>query len=283
MSASTQPPLRISEVVVRFGGVTAVDTVSLRLEPNEILGLIGPNGAGKTTLMDCISGHRRPEAGRIFAFGRDLTRHPPEFRAHLGMHRSFQDARGFSTLTVRETLVVYQERHRPSALFGSLVRWPKTAQRTGEKERRADELIEQIGLTPWRDVATAELSTGTRRVCEIACMLAARPRVLLLDEPTAGIAQKETEALGPLISPVREELACSIILIEHDMPTIFALSDRVVALAGGRIIAEGRPDTVRRHPDVIASYLGTSADVIRRSGRRAGGQRALKRRATTTR
>jgi ABC-type branched-subunit amino acid transport system ATPase component len=269
MSASKESALWISDVVVHFGGVTAVDAVSLQLFQGEILGLIGPNGAGKTTLMDCISGHRRPEGGRIFAFDRDLTGYPPEFRAHMGLYRSFQDARLFSTLTVHETLVVYQERHRPSALFGSLLRWPITVRRTKEKERRADQLIERIGLAAWRDVATAELSTGTRRVCEIACMLLARPRVLLLDEPTAGIAQKETEALGPLISHVRDELGCSIILIEHDMPTIFALSDRVIALSSGRIIAEGPPDRVRRHPDVIASYLGTSQGVIRRSGRRA--------------
>ena len=256
--------LATSGVVVRFGGLTALDGVSIRVAPGEIVGLIGANGAGKTTLMDCISGYVQPTEGAITAFGVDLAGLAPELRPYADVGRSFQDARLFPGLTVEESLLVAVERHRPTRVLAALF----GLDRRGERAKLAlvDELIATMGLGSYRDKLVSELSTGTRRVVDIASILAQRPRLLLLDEPTAGIAQRETEAFGPLMRRVQARLGCAILLIEHDMPLIMGLSDRVYAMETGRVLAEGPPDIVRTDPRVVASYLGTSEAAINRSG-----------------
>jgi len=269
---ATMPPpstsavaLDCHEVTVRFGGVIALDGVSLHVQAGEVVGLIGANGAGKTTLMDCISGHRRPASGHIRAFGVEVTHLPAEYRRQLGVARSFQDASLYAGLTVRETLLVALEPEFRSGLLSALVRAPWHRWLEREKSQRADELLARLGLDAHAEVPISQLSTGLRRVCDLATVLAQRPRLLLLDEPTAGLAQAEVENFVPLLTAVREEIGCAVLLIEHDIGLVMALADRIYALEAGKPIAEGRPEEVRNDPRVVASYLGVTNAAIARS------------------
>lgn len=259
-------PLAVVEVSVRFGGLQALDAVSVTVAGNEIVGLIGSNGAGKTTLMDCISGFVQTDAGSIQAFGHELVGLPPELRPYADVGRSFQDARLYPGLTVEETLLVSLERRVPVRVLPALLGLPGARRVEREKRAMVDDLIDLVGLGTYRDKLVNELSTGTRRIVDIATILAQRPKLLLLDEPTSGIAQKESEAFGPLMRRVKEDLGCAILIIEHDMPLITGLSDRIYALEAGRVIAVGTSDEVTRDERVIASYLGTDQAAIRRSG-----------------
>ena len=259
--------LSCREVVKRFGGITAVDRVDLDVRQGEIVGLIGHNGAGKTTLMDCISGFLPVDGGRIHLRGVDVTDWAPFLRAHGAMGRSFQDALLFPSLTVAETIAVARERHLASRdLFAAALQLPASYESELQAWAEVDELIALMGLGAYRQKLTGELSTGTRRIVDLACILAQEPRVLLLDEPSGGVAQKETEALGPLLRQIAARTGCSILIIEHDMPLLGGLCDRLVALELGRVIAEGTPAEVLAHPAVVASYLGTDEKAIARSG-----------------
>ncbi|MGH1564963.1 ABC transporter permease subunit [Mumia sp. DW29H23] len=258
------PPLLVVQDLSRhFGGVVAVDHVDLEVGPGEIVGVIGPNGAGKTTLFEIIAGFTAPDTGAIFFADQDMTTATPERRAAAGLVRSFQDAALFPTMTVRETVMVAGERTRPSRLAVAALGTPVPDRLKG---RRADELIERMGLGPFAGRTIAELSTGTRRVVELTCLLALEPRVLLLDEPSAGIAQNECEALGDLLLDVRRELGTAMVVIEHDLPLLSRLCDRMVAMNLGRLVASGTPDEVRTHPEVVSSYLGSDHAAIQRSG-----------------
>ncbi len=262
-----QVALEVDDLQVRFGGVRAVDGVQLRVGTDETVGLIGTNGAGKTTLMDCVSGYCLPTGGTIRLFGQDVSRTAPELRPYLGLGRSFQDARLFPGMTVTETLLVAVERHAPTGLLAGLLGLGARPERA--KRQAVAELVEMTGLTRYADTRTGELSTGTRRVVDLTCILAQRPRLLLLDEPTAGVAQRETEAFGPLLRRIKEQLGCAVLIIEHDMPLISHLSDRIYAMESGRVIAHGSPDEVKRNPRVVASYLGTTEEAINRSNQPA--------------
>ena len=262
------PALECTGLVKRFGGIRAVDEVDLKVMPHEVVGLIGHNGAGKTTLFDVVSGFLTPDGGRIRVFGEDVTEYPPYRRARTGLGRSFQEARLYPSLTVVETISVALERHLVSREpFAAAFRMPAATDSEAAVAERVDEVIEQLGLTAFRQRPTGELSTGTRRIVELACVLAQRPSLLLLDEPSGGVAQAETEALGPLLREVAADTECTMVVIEHDMAMISALCDRLVALELGHVIAEGTPAEVLSHPDVIASYLGVDADTVARSGR----------------
>jgi ABC-type branched-subunit amino acid transport system ATPase component len=208
----------------------------------------------------------QPDAGSIRAFGHELVGLPPELRPYADVGRSFQDARLYPGLTVEETLLVAFERKVPVRVLPALLGLPWARRAEREKRALADELVGLVGLGAYRDKLVSELSTGTRRIVDIATILAQRPRLLLLDEPTSGIAQKESEAFGPLMRRVADELECSVLIIEHDMPLITALSDRIYALEAGRVIAAGSPHEVTTDERVIASYLGTDQAAIRRSG-----------------
>jgi ABC-type branched-subunit amino acid transport system ATPase component len=257
--------LRVEDLRVSFGGIHAVDGVTLALRPGEVLGLIGANGAGKSTLMDAVGGFV-PSTGTVELLGRDVTGTRPERRARLGLGRTFQAALLFPELTVRETLLVALESAGRSSLVATAVGWPGATRRERARRAEADELISFCGLGRYADRQVVELSTGTRRIVELACLLALRARVLCMDEPTAGVAQRETEALGPLVLQIRAELDAGLVVIEHDMPFIVGLSDRLVCLEQGRVIADGTPNAVRSDPRVVASYLGTDDRAITRSG-----------------
>ena len=262
--------LECAGVVKRFGGITAVDEVDLKLREGQILGLIGHNGAGKTTLMDCISGFLEIDRGRIRLRGVDVTDWAPHERAKGALGRSFQDALLFPSLTVAETIAVARERHLASRdLVAAAFQLPASYESELAVWNKVDELVELMGLTAFREKLTGELSTGSRRIVDLACILAQDPKVLMLDEPSGGVAQKETEALGPLLLRVREHTGCSILVIEHDMPLLSTICDTMVALELGGVIAEGPPDDVLQHPRVIESYLGTDESAINRSGARA--------------
>ncbi len=260
------PPLAVDHVAIRFGGIDALKDAAIEVGAGEIVGLIGPNGAGKTTLMNIISGVLRPDRGSVRLFGHEVARRSPDIRAHYGLARSFQDASLFAGLTVTETVQVATSRRVKTYTLPAMVGapWVRSAERSSR--RRALEIVEAFGLGPWADALTSELSTGMRRICDLAAQVATEPRLLLLDEPTAGVAQREAEAFAPLVRRIRDDLDCAILVIEHDMPMLMGLCDRVYAMDAGSVIAEGAPAQIREDPVVIASYLGTSATAISRSG-----------------
>lgn len=266
-SPSQDVVLQIDEVVAVFGGIRAVDHVSLTVRSQEIVGVIGPNGAGKTTLFDIISGFTPTQGGRIKIGHVDVSSSPPHIRAAAGLGRSFQDARLFPELTVRETLSVSLERWvtNKSALAAAM-HLPMAFDAESSVAKRVDELVELLGLGDFERKFIRELSTGTRRIVDLACLVAHRPSVILLDEPSSGLAQKEVEALAPVVERLRSEMGSAIVIIEHDIPFISSVADRLVALDQGRVIATGTPSVVLAHPIVIESYLGTSSAAIARSG-----------------
>lgn len=257
--------LSVEDVTVRFGGLNAVNGVSMHVGAHEIVGLIGANGAGKSSLMNAVGGFVA-SSGRIEVLGRDVSGLPPYRRARLGLGRGFQAAHLYDDLTVRETVLVALEARDRTGVLSSMFRLPRSTSRERAKRREADEIIRYVGLERFADEFASSLSTGTRRITELACQLALSARVLLLDEPTAGLAQRETEAFGPLIFRIRDELDAAMLLIEHDMALVMEVSDRVYCLEAGEVIAEGSPEQVRHDPLVVASYLGTDIRSIQRSG-----------------
>ena len=256
--------LEARDVTVRFGGNVAVDGVSIAVRRGELVGLIGANGAGKSTLFNAVSGFV-PASGRVLVMGRDVTRRRAPARHALGLGRGFQAARLYPELTVRESVMVALEAREPSRLVPSATGLPPSPGSERRKRAEAGEIVDYLGLGRYADSLVADLSTGTRRIAELGCLLAARARVLLLDEPTAGVAQRETEAFGPLIAGVRDELDAAAVVIEHDMALVMGISDRIYCLESGSVIAEGPPAEVRADPRVIASYLGTDERAIHRS------------------
>jgi branched-chain amino acid transport system ATP-binding protein len=263
--AATEPPLprlRVEGISKRYGGVLALDDVSFTVDDGEIVGVLGPNGAGKTTLFDVVSGFLAPDHGRVILGHapdqHDVTTAAAHTRARLGLGRSFQDGRLFPALTVNETIAVAREHAvRVRDPIRAALHLPMVARSEAAVRARVDELVEQLGLGAFADKFVHELSTGTRRIVDLACVLAHEPRVILLDEPSSGIAQREAEALGPLLREVRDALGASLLVIEHDLTLLRTVSDRLIALDLGRVVAVGDPTTVLEHPDVVRSYLGT--------------------------
>jgi branched-chain amino acid transport system ATP-binding protein len=245
-----------------YGGIRAVDDLSITVGQAEILGVIGPNGAGKTTVFDLLSGFSAPEAGQVLMGGTDITGWSPERRARHGMGRSFQSARLFPALTVRETVAVASDRHlEVRDPLSSVFALPVARDAEASMWSRVDELLELTGLGAFADALVSELSTGTRRVLDIACGLAQGPRVLLLDEPATGITLHETEQLGPLLRWLRDTTGTALLIVEHELGLVSEVADRLVAMEAGSVLASGRPPDVVGDPRVIASYLGTERQV----------------------
>jgi ABC-type branched-subunit amino acid transport system ATPase component len=261
------PLLEVRGLTRSFGGITAVDDVSFALQPHAILGFIGPNGAGKTTIFDMISGLLSADGGEIRLRDRAITRWSAPRRAMAGLGRSFQDAQLFPSLTVAENLAIGLERHvAVRDHLAAMLALPAIQESERQVAFAVGDLVELFGLGNYRDKFVGELSTGSRRIVDLAMALAHDPDVLLLDEPSSGIAQRETEALAPLLLRVRSETGCALLVIEHDMPLITALADELIALDLGRVIARGRPDEVVNDREVVRAYLGGDVAAIQRSG-----------------
>lgn len=257
--------LSARDVWVRFGGIVALAGADLDVRGGEIVGLIGTNGAGKTTFMNAIGGYV-PSTGSIELLGEDISRLGVPGRSARGLGRTFQAAALFPELTVRETIQVALEARGRTPFATTALGLPAARRLERSRRAEADELIDFVGLGRYADEFITDLSTGTRRIVELANLMALDARVLCLDEPTAGLAQRESEAFGPLLVSVRAELDVAMVVIEHDMPLILSITDRVYCLEAGQVIAEGDPASVRSDAKVIASYLGTDERAIARSG-----------------
>lgn len=258
--------LDVEDVSVRFGGVHALNGVSFTAEAGAIVGLIGANGSGKTTTLDVISGLVKPQSGRVRLDGTDLGEYLPEERLGVGMVRSFQDCRLYPELSVLDVLLLSEDARQEVSVLSTTLRLPWARRAERRKLEAVDQVITAFGLERFRHHRTAELSTGTRRVVDLASVVLARPRLLLLDEPTAGIAQREAEAFIPLLRRIHQVADTTIVLVEHDVPLVFELCSTVVVMELGQVVVAGPPDQVRADPKALAAYLGASDEALMASG-----------------
>ena len=245
----TAPLLRIEGLVKRFGGLRATDGASLSVQPGEVHALIGPNGAGKTTLIHQIAGALAPDEGRIDFAGTDITAWAMPRRVHAGLARSYQVTNVFDRLPVRDNLALAVQ-----ARTGTSLRFWRAARGERERYATADAVAARVGLADKLDRHAGELSHGEQRQLEVGLALATAPRLLLLDEPMAGMGPDETARMMAVLQGLRGEVA--ILLVEHDMDVVFRLADRISTLVSGRVVASGTPDEIRTHPEVRRAYLG---------------------------
>ena len=263
MSATADAPsvpavMQVDHVVKAFGGLVAVNDVSLDIPRHGIVSIIGPNGAGKTTLFNMLTGLYKPTSGRILLGERDITRTRPDIITKLGVARTFQNIRLFGAMTAVENVIVGRHSRMRTGVFGAIFRPPRVRREEQEVQERARELLEFVGLKEGSfDRLAAQLPYGDQRRVEIARALASEPELLLLDEPTAGMNPFESAELANFMRRLRDELNLTILLIEHDMKVVMGVSERVTVLDHGHMIAEGPPTEVRADPAVIEAYLGT--------------------------
>ena len=259
-SSADGPILEVRDLSLRFRGIYALNEVSFAVAPGSITALIGPNGAGKTSLFNCISGFYRPFAGDVLFSGSRITGLPPPARARLGLARSFQNIALFRGMTVLENIKLGRHAHMRSSLLDGLLYWGRARREEAELTREVDErIIDMLELGAIRDEPVANLAYGLRKRVELARALAMKPVVLLLDEPVAGMNREETGDIARLVLKIRREWKVSVLMVEHDMGMVMDISDHVVVLNFGRLIAQGRPEAVQKDPEVIAAYLGASA------------------------
>jgi branched-chain amino acid transport system ATP-binding protein len=257
-SASTTDVLSARNITIKFGGLTAVDDVSFTIPQGGVVSLIGPNGAGKTTFFNVLTGLYRPTSGQVFLGEKDITAMPPHKIASWGMARTFQNIRLFNLMTAEENVMVAMHSHMKAGLLSTILRLPR--QRREEQEGRdlARELLDFVGIGKTAEDYARSLSYGDQRRLEIARALALKPKILLLDEPTAGMNPQESVRFVEFVNRVRDEKGVSVLLIEHDMSVVMRLSERITVLDQGVKIAEGGPDDIRNNQRVVEAYLGKS-------------------------
>lgn len=250
------PLLQVNGLSMRFGGLLAVNNVELALNQGEIVSLIGPNGAGKTTIFNCLTGFYKPTSGSIVYREKHLEGLSGQAIARLGVIRTFQHVRLFKEMTVIENLLVAQHQHLKSGILSGLLKTPAFRRAESEAIDNAVKWLERVNLLQFANRQAGNLAYGQQRRLEIARCMVTRPEILMLDEPAAGLNPKETNDLDELIAELRSHHQVSILLIEHDMKLVMGISDRIYVVNQGTPLANGTPDQIRQHPDVIKAYLG---------------------------
>jgi branched-chain amino acid transport system ATP-binding protein len=251
--------LEVSDLSIRFGGLQALQDVSLQVNEFEIVGLIGPNGAGKTTAFNCITGFYKADTGTVRYRGQDVTRTPPHKKAAMGFGRTFQNVGMVKSSTVLENLKTAQHARVGYDVATGLLGGARVASEERALSAKADAILELLGLTEFRDKRVGGLSYGTLKLLELGCALATEPDVLLLDEPSSGMGPEESHELGQRLLDLRKAFGLTMLLIEHHVPLVLSVCDHVYVLNFGRLLAEGKPSVIQTHPEVVAAYLGGEA------------------------
>ncbi len=246
-------------VTVRFGGILALDGIEFDVARGQICGLIGPNGAGKTTLFNCMNRLYHYQSGDILFEGQSIKATPTHQVARLGMGRTFQNLAIFRSMPVRDNVLVGAHSRSVCGFLSSALRLPRVQAEERRLRERADEIMDYLGLSPFRDRLVGDLPFGTQKRVELGRALAADPKLLMLDEPAAGLNHEELDALAQLIRDLRDRLKITVLLVEHHMSLVMGVSDHIVVLNFGRKIAEGPPGLIQSHPDVIEAYLGAQS------------------------
>jgi branched-chain amino acid transport system ATP-binding protein len=247
---------RVEGLSLQFGGLRAVDNVSFTVNQGEVFTIIGPNGAGKTSIFNLISRLYNPTSGKLFFEGQDITAVPPHQIARRGIARTFQNIELFENASVLANLLVGRHCHTDTAIWEEILFLPRVRRRERDHRETVEEIIDFLGLQKYRDTLIAGLPYGVRKVCEVARALCTEPKLLLLDEPSSGLNVEETQDMGFWITDIKNELGITVLMVEHDMSLVNMVSDRVLALNYGKVLAEGTASQVQSHPDVIAAYLG---------------------------
>ena len=252
----SRPILEVRGLMMRFGGLLAVNEVGLKVHDKQVVSMIGPNGAGKTTVFNCLTGFYKPSGGKILFDGREIQGMPGFKVARRGMIRTFQHVRLFKEMTVVENLLVAQHQHMNTNLLAGLFKTPGYRRSEQEALERAAYWLDRVDLHAFANRPANTLAYGQQRRLEIARCMVTQPKLLMLDEPAAGLNPRETDDLKELISELRDQHQITVLLIEHDMKLVMSISDRIVVINQGRPLAAGTPDEIKQNPDVIKAYLG---------------------------